>query len=142
MLIVSVALLTGCTQHEGIAPIMTGPPPTPPASVPPVPVPTSVQHIPGQPPLVHYGTVPDARLGVSYEYHLYVHCGIRTAQFAGRTWIAQPEATDPLTPETEIGPDQYLEGAMSLPTPDIAVFRWPGGTAQFEPATTPQGPCA
>ncbi len=142
MFTASAALLTGCTQHEGIPPIYYGTPPPPPASATPVPVPSSVQHIPGQPPVVHYGTVPDARLGVSYEYHLYVHCGIHTAQFAGRTWIAQPEAADPLTAETEIGPDQHLAGSMTLATPDIAVFRWPGGSAQFEPVAAPQGLCA
>jgi len=37
-------------------------------------VPSSVQEIPGQPPVVHYGTVDSPEVGVAYEYHLYIHC--------------------------------------------------------------------
>lgn len=136
----SVLLLAGCTTIEATGgPVdITAPPPT---GVTPVPVPTSVQRIPDQPPVVHYGTVPDAELGVPYEYHLYVHCGIRIAEFAGRSWIALPHS-DPLTPDAEIRPDQYLPGAMTLLAPDRAMFVWSVGRAEFEPAPSLQPLCA
>jgi len=67
------ALLAGC--GGGTTPAPT---PAPTTSAAPartvVPVPSSVQEIPGQPPVVHYGTVDSPEVGVAYEYHLYIHC--------------------------------------------------------------------
>jgi hypothetical protein len=138
----AAVVLAGCT-----APLATSPPPqaSPNASAvarTTVPVPSRVQRIPGQPPVVHHGTVPSPVTGVAYEYHLYVHCGIRAARFGGREWAAVAPVSDP--PATIARPSDlnYLRGSMTLVAPDLARFAWDGGSADFVPAGPPLAPCA
>ncbi len=103
-----------------------------------MPVPSSVQVIPGQPPLVHYGTVEDPQIGVAYEYHLYLHCGLRQATFGGRGWVVRrSDGARPVMDQS-----QYATGAMTLVSPELARFEWPGGGADFVPADAPLQPCA
>jgi hypothetical protein len=142
---VLVAVLAGCTSEESTSP---QPSASPSAAAPArtiVPVPTSLQEIPGQPPVVHYGTVDNPEIGVAYEYHLYVHCGIRAAKFGGHWWLAvfptndRPFAGDGAT--RPLNPN-YLDGAMTLVAPDLARFEWVDGSADFTPALTEPPPCA
>jgi hypothetical protein len=114
-------------------------------SVPIVPVPSSVRVVPGQPPVVLPGTVARPDLGVAYEYHLYVHCGTRAANFGDRWWVAV--STSPASPSGGDGGSRQLDpnyrrGSMTLVAPDRARFAWDGGTADFVPVTTPPPPCA
>ena len=138
---VSFLVLAGCTSVPPTTPRPPGPPATPTAVRTTVPVPSSVQLIPGQPPVVHHGTVPSPEIGVAYEHHLYVHCGIRAAQFGGRQWVAVSPTDVP--PWSGAQPDpNYLHGSMTLLAPDLARFAWDGGGADFVPADPPLAPCA
>jgi hypothetical protein len=103
-----------------------------------VPVPSSVQRIPGQPPVVHYGTIDSPDIGVAYEYHLYVHCGVRAARFGGRWW----QAVSPSDERHTDGGPGYLAGSMTLVQPDLARFAWAGCSADFTPAPIEPTPCA
>lgn len=103
-----------------------------------VPVPTSVQRIPGQPPFIHYGTVDHPEIGVTYEYHLYVHCGVRAAKFGGRWWIANPHSGA----EPPNDGSQYATGSMTLVAPDLARFEWDVSSADFAPASVEPLPCS
>ena len=139
---VSVAVvLAGCTA----APTTSPPPQTSPSASAvartTVPVPSRVQRIPGQPPVVHHGTVPSPEPGVAYEYHLYVHCGIRAARFAGREWAAVAPMDPPATSAQRPDPN-YLRGSMTLIARGLARFAWDGGSADFVPAGPPLAPCA
>ena len=106
-----------------------------------VPVPSRVQRIPGQPPVVHHGTVPSPVTWVAYEYHLHVHCGIRAARFGGREWAAVAPTDPPATSAQRLDPN-YLRGSMTLVAPGLARFAWDGGSADFVPADPPLAPCA
>jgi hypothetical protein len=93
--------------------------------------------------VVHYGTVDSPEVGVAYEYHLYIHCGVRAALFGGRWWLAiQP---GPLNPPPVAGPTAivtgYLTGSMTLLAADHARFDWDSGTAEFTPAQSEPVPC-
>ena len=101
-------------------------------------VPSSVQRIPGQPPVVHYGTVDDPQVGVAYEYHLYVHCGVRAARFGGRWWQSVAPGDGVTLPNDG---SQYVTGSMTLVAPTIARFEWDGRSADFAPADDEPPPC-
>ncbi|GAA1311983.1 hypothetical protein [Pseudonocardia xinjiangensis] len=134
---VVAVLLTACTvQGSDVAP--TPPPEGRIASATIVPVEPSVQEIPGQPPDVHYGTVDDAQIGVTYEYHLYVHCGLRYARFANRWWAANPPVDETFSGNSM----NYLDGAMTLVSADAARFEWTDGRVDFVPSSRPPAPCA
>ena len=83
-----------------------------------------------------YGTVPapaipsNAVTGRPYEYYLYIHCGIRYANFSGHWWEA--DAPQP-TPSAAYG---YTEeyGTMTLISTARARFRSDDGdTIDFHP---------
>lgn len=136
----AAVVLAGCTA----APTTSPPPASPSASAvarTTVPVPSSVQQIPGQPPVVHYGTVPSPETGVAYEYHLYVHCGIRAARFGGRHWAAVAPTGDPPATSARPPDPNYLRGSMTLVGPDLARFAWDGGSVHFRPTDPPLPPC-
>ncbi len=145
----ALVVITACSPGAVIdapAPAPTTVPPTvPTASVPIVPVPSSVYEVPGQPPVVLPGTVARPDPGVAYEYHLYVHCGIRAANFGDREWVVASTTSVPRGSGDggDRQPDiNYRRGSMTLVAPDRARFAWDGGTADFVPATTPPPPCA
>jgi hypothetical protein len=102
--VLAAAVVAGCTAGE-----------TPPA--PQQPTPTVQQIVAGQ----------VFEVGVPYAYTLRTHCGILTAEFAGRWWIA-------VEPRPLPGSGNRTAGTMTLVTPDLARFAWPGGTADFTPA--------
>ena len=86
--------------------------------------------------------VPSPEIGVAYEYHLYVHCGIRAAQFGGRDRAAVAPADDPPATGARPPDPNYLRGSMTLVAPGLARFAWDGGSADFVPAGPPLAPCA
>jgi hypothetical protein len=135
---VLVAVLAGCTSEARTDPQPSASPSVAATGRTIVPVPSSVQEIPGQPPVVHYGTVDNPDVGVAYEYHLYVHCGIRAAKFGGRWWLA----VSPSDERYLSGGELYRAGSMTLVAPDLARFEWDGGSADFTPAETEPPPCA
>jgi hypothetical protein len=87
---------------------------------------------------VHYGTVDNPDVGVAYEYHLYVHCGIRAAKFGGRWWLAIQPMDRPFAGEGATRP----QDPMKLVAPDLARLRWDGGSADFTLAGAEPTPCA
>jgi hypothetical protein len=142
---VLLAALAACTPQVSTE----ARPPAPPSAPAPVrtvvPVPSTVQTFPDQPPFVHYGTVDDPEIGTAYEHHLYVHCGIRAAEFGGRWWSAvTPAGNNPFPGNRAPGqPDpNHLHGSMTLVAPDLARFEWDGGSADFAPAAAAPPPCA
>jgi hypothetical protein len=138
--LVLVAVLAGCTSEVRTDAHPSASPSAAATARTIVPVPSSVQVIPGQPPFVHYGTVDDPEVGVAYEYHLYVHCGIRAARFGGRWWLAVSQAGDVRGRDRATDPN-YVEGAMTLVASDLARFEWDGGSAGFTPAEAEPTPC-
>ncbi len=121
----------GCPT-PGTEPV--GPPDTPTPSAAQrsiVPVPTSLQVIPGQPPLVHYGTGENPQLGVD--------CGVRAARFGERWWVARSLVG--ARPGMD-GTSQYATGSMTLVSPELARFAWSGGSADFVPADVDPPLCA
>lgn len=133
-------VLAGCTQAAAPGgPATAEPSASPAAATTVVAVPRSVQEIPGQPPVIRYGTVDDPQLGMAYEYHLYVHCGIRDARFGGRWWKSIV-----LTNSQEFLDDGsgYVAGSMTLVEPTLARFEWDGQRADFVPTSVEPQPCA
>lgn len=144
-LVVIAACSPGAVSDAPAPAPTTAPPTVPTTSVPIVPVPSSVYEVPGQPPVVLPGTVARPEPGVAYEYHLYVHCGIRAAWFGDREWVVVSTTSVPPNSgdDADRQPDlNYRRGSMTLVAPDRARFAWDGGTADFVPATTPPAPCA
>jgi hypothetical protein len=90
---------------------------------------------------VHYGTIDSPEVGVAYEYHLYVHCGIRAAKFGGRWWLAAPQRTDPFSANEVLARPELLGRGDALVAPDLARFEWDGGRADFAPAESEATPC-
>jgi hypothetical protein len=81
--------------------------------------------------------------GVAYPYVLYTHCGILSASFDGRLWLADPPLTDGSgNPQPGWG-NPAEEGTMTLVSADRAEFRSEGGNvARFVPARGAPDPAA
>lgn len=81
--------------------------------------------------------------GVAYPYVLYTHCGILSAYFDGRLWLADPPLTDGSgNPQAGWG-NPADEGTMVLVSADRAEFRSEGGNvARFVPARGAPDPAA
>jgi hypothetical protein len=96
---------------------------------------------PPAPPGTNLATGPDSpAVGNSYRYDLFVHCGIRYAQFGGRWWRADPMQPEPMT---TYGGGLYVPGTMALVTADEARFTsdTPKVTATFRPLAGDPEPC-
>ena len=92
-----------------------------------------------------YNPVPDPTVGVTYPYLLYVHCGIRTALFGGRTWLAETPVPNPTPEEVAAGrwdARQVERGTMTLVEPGL--LRWDGwqGPIDFRASSTEPAPSA
>jgi hypothetical protein len=89
---------------------------------------------------------------VTYPVDLYTHCGIGTARFAGRDWVAVRPAPDPQRLPNSAGITQYtgyVAGTMVLVRPDLLRFiltdphaAGAGEAFDFVPAPGPGPPCA
>jgi hypothetical protein len=91
-----------------------------------------------------YGTVTaplipsDAVTGSPYEYYLYIHCGIRYADFSGHWWEA--DTPQPAPSEAHGYPEDY--GTMTLTSASKARFRGDDGdTIDFHPFPDAPAPC-
>ncbi|WP_155127069.1 hypothetical protein [[Actinomadura] parvosata] len=83
------------------------------------------------------GSVESPAVGQKYPFVLYTHCGIRSAQFGGRWWVAVTPVEQP-----HPGGKDETAGTMELVNDDLARFRWQGGSADFTPsAAAPKPPC-
>jgi hypothetical protein len=85
-----------------------------------------------------------AEVGVPYRYTLYTHCGILSAYFDGRRWLAKPPLTDGSgnPPSAEWG-NPADTGTMTLVARDRAEFRnGSGAVARFVPARGAPDPAA
>lgn len=79
-------------------------------------------------------------VGQSYPYRLFTHCGILTAEFDGRQFIADVLPPDHGDPTSTVLARPVAEGTMTLVAHDKALFRFPNGaTASFH-AETAQDP--
>ena len=94
------------------APLIT---PTP--TLTPTPMPAVERDRPEEPP-----QGPGVEIGTGYPYTLYVHCGVRDAQFDGRIWMADPTVSDKeINPPSDWIEDDF-EGVMELVRDDFALF--------------------
>ena len=65
---------------------------------------------------------PGAEIGRPYSYTIYTHCGIRSAFFDGRRWIADPIlSVDNVNPPPGWG-NPFDKGSMELVAEDLAKF--------------------
>ena len=89
---------------------------------------------------------PGVEIGKPYPYIQYTHCGIRSAYFDGRRWIADPIlSVDNVNPPPGWG-NPSDKGSMELVAEDLARFTSGTGlTAEFRPlpegAEYPWRPC-
>ncbi len=108
-LCIGAALLAGCSSNNGQAGVGQDP-----ADV--------ANDVP-------YG--PGAEVGVTYDYSLYVHCGVEWARVDGVWW-----RTDPLNDGNANPPDgwdnPYHRGELTLREPNVADFQGPEGSVEFE----------
>ena len=106
------------------APLIT---PTP--TLTPTPMPAVERDRPEEPP-----QGPGVEIGTGYPYTLYVHCGVRDAQFDGRIWMADPMLSDGSgNPPLDWAPADSV-GIMELVNDNLAVFTAESGrTIQFKP---------
>ena len=106
------------------APLIT---PTP--TLTPTPMPAVERDRPEEPP-----QGPGVEIGTGYPYTLYVHCGVRDAQFDGRIWMADPTVSDKeINPPSDWTDDDSV-GIMELVNDNLAVFTAESGrTIQFKP---------
>ena len=106
------------------APLIT---PTP--TLTPTPMPAVERDRPEEPP-----QGPGVEIGTGYPYTLYVHCGVRDAQFDGRIWMADPTVSDKeINPPSDWTDDDSV-GIMELVNDNLAVFTAESGrTIQFNP---------
>ena len=83
---------------------------------------------------------PGVEIGKPYQYTLYTHCGIRSAYFDGRWWIADPILSDISNVNPPPGWDNpRARGKMELVAEDLARFTSSAGlVAGFRPL--PEGP--
>lgn len=70
-----------------------------------------------------------AEIGVRYSYDLYTHCGIRSANFDGRRWLADPILGDANPPPGWGNPID--PGTMELVSKDRALFLSHSGESAF-----------
>jgi hypothetical protein len=107
-LIVVVVLLTGCASDRGVAD-------------------------PGQDPADVANEVPygvGVEVGDTYDYSLYVHCGVEWARIDGVWWRTDPLNDGYANPPAGWG-NPYTPGTMTLSGPDVASFDGPTGTVEF-----------
>ena len=89
---------------------------------------------------------PGVEIGKPYPYTLYTHCGIRSAYFDGRRWVADPIlSVDKVNPPSGWG-NPFDQGRMELVAEELARFTSNAGlTAEFRPllegSEYPWGPC-
>ncbi len=91
---------------------------------------------------------PGVEIGKPYPYTLYTHCGIRSAYFDGRRWVADPilkAGAGGLNPPLGWG-DPFERGSMELVAEDLARFTGSAVlAAEFrslpEGSEYPWGPC-
>ena len=89
---------------------------------------------------------PGAALGVAYVYQLRTHCGIRSAYFDGRRWIASPVLDDGSLNPPSGWRNPFDDGAMELIAENSARFTTSAGlVAEFRPLAVgeeyPWPPC-
>ena len=78
------------------------------------------------------GDVDHPVIGVAYPFELFTHCGIRTAEFGGRSWAAVHPTDQP-----HPGGHDTTAGTMTLVSGDAARFDYAGSTAEFVPVIPP-----
>jgi hypothetical protein len=71
-------------------------------------------------------------IGVAYPFEMFTHCGIRWADFGGRSWLAVHPTSAQFQPNE-------TAGTMTLVSADAARFDYAGGAVEFTPAT-PRAP--
>lgn len=75
---------------------------------------------------------PGAEVGETYEYVLYVHCGVRWARLDGVWWETKPLDDDSANPPDGWG-NPYDAGTMTLVDDHTAEYAGgPGTTVRFE----------
>jgi hypothetical protein len=83
------------------------------------------------------GSVDAPVIGVAYPFELFTHCGIRWADFGGRSWAAVHPTSQPYP-----GGHNTTAGTMTLVSADVARFDYAEGTAEFIPAVVEPALCA
>lgn len=83
------------------------------------------------------GSIADPRLGETYEYELYTHCGLYAVKFDDRWWKANtPTSGQPLSPGSGT-----TSGEITLVREDLLRFTSEDGSGEFSPATSEPPPC-
>jgi hypothetical protein len=81
--------------------------------------------------------------GVAYPYVLYTHCGVLSAYFDGRLWLADPPLTEGSANPPRGWGNPSDEGTMTLVSAGRAEFRSArGNVARFVPAHGAPNPAA
>lgn len=135
LVVVLLLALAACTQAS------PAPMPTPTPTIPGDPVVTCTARPQGPP------CGPGAELGKLYPFALYTHCGVRSAYFDGRRWIADPVLSDESGNPPPGWGNPSERGTMVLVKEDLARFTsTSGNTAEFRPLPEgedyPWGPCS
>ena len=100
---------------------------TPTATATPMPIATVDPDLLERPP-----QGPGAEVGNVYPYTLYVHCGVRDAQFDGQVWMADPMLGNYNPPSDWTSDDS--RGTIELVRDDLVVFKSVSGrTIKFIP---------
>jgi len=82
-------------------------------------------------------------LGLEYPYVLYTHCGVLSAYFDGRLWLARPPLSDGSGNPPPAWGNPSDRGTMTLVSEDRAEFRSENGNvARFVPALGAPDPAA
>ena len=117
-IVASIASSSLPNDHEMEVQIpITAKSPSPTGTPTPMPMPTPGRNRPEGPP---QGL--GAEIGIGYPFSLYVHCGVRDAQFDGRIWMADPTVSDKeINPPSDRTEDDF-EGVMELVRDDLALF--------------------
>ena len=75
-------------------------------------------------------------VGITYDFDLFVHCGLKYARFGGRTWkVSQSDN------RYGDGQGNYLVGTMTLVDETTARFEFAGHAWVFRPTTDEIPPC-
>ncbi len=72
-----------------------------------------------------------AEVGVTYDYALYVHCGVEWARIDGVWWRTEALNDGNANPPGGWG-NPYQRGKLTLEERDIADFEGPEGVVEFE----------